>query len=302
MESKLKYRLVGAGVIVAIMAFFLPLILDSKKYRTEIVSQIPPMPKQDVGQMSRFEAEQLELENKVKAAKQRNGGSSEGQLFIDLDADPDKAVTKIEPQKKPVTNSVAEQKGVIAKKEESKAKPETTKKILDEKKQTQDKVAATNTPKPQKITTKKSNIEQKAQKVANKVKPKVVKKSKDVKQDPKKQVKKDAKKVAKTVKKPVKKAVSQPSSVKKEPVPKPTLKENYYLVQIGTFSNKANASKLVTNLREKEYRAYERVSEKFSRVFVGPYPDKKSAEKRAKKLSEVVGSKVKIVVFDPVVH
>lgn len=301
MDSKLKYRLVGAGVIVAIMAFFLPLILDSKKYRTEIVSQIPPMPQQDTGQMSRFEAEQLELETKVKAAKKHNIDANEGQLFIDLEADPDKAVTKVEPQTRvSQPEPVVQNNEILGKQKVEEAKQETIKKALDEKARNQDKVVASKTvttqaSKPEKTSTKNPSKQNKAQQVAAKA-------QSNKAQQPK-EIKKDVKRVVKNVKKPVKQVASQPSKVKqKEPTPKPSLKENYYLIQIGTFSNKANASKLVTNLRDKEYRAYERVSKKFSRVFVGPYPDKKSAEKRAKKLETVVGSKVKIVVFDPVVH
>lgn len=41
MDIKLKHRLVGACVILALAVFFLPMILDSEKYRADIESQIP---------------------------------------------------------------------------------------------------------------------------------------------------------------------------------------------------------------------------------------------------------------------
>ncbi|WP_223668930.1 SPOR domain-containing protein [Kangiella shandongensis] len=41
MDIKLKHRLVGACVILALAVFFLPMILDSEKYRADIETQIP---------------------------------------------------------------------------------------------------------------------------------------------------------------------------------------------------------------------------------------------------------------------
>ena len=83
MDIKLKHRLVGACVILALAVFFLPLILDSEKYRSEIETQIPSN--------STLQSEE----------KEEPETSSQGALTINLDEDePEKAITEeIKPSK-----------------------------------------------------------------------------------------------------------------------------------------------------------------------------------------------------------
>lgn len=75
-----------------------------------------------------------------------------------------------------------------------------------------------------------------------------------------------------------------------------------WLIQIGSFSNKDNATRLVGQLRDEGYRAYQRVGDSFARVYVGPYPVKGEAESRTSALEKLVGAKVKVIEFDPKQH
>lgn len=261
LEQKLKYRLVGATVILALMAFFLPLILDSKKYKTEIVSQIPPMPKAQGNQEQGAAAESL--------TQATNTSEETGTLVIELDKGKD-AIVKSTESKTPITES--DKKTVQAVKQDSQA---------DISKST---VSNTVTEKPAKELDNKVAAE----------KPKV------------------EKVVAKPTTKPSTKPAAKPveqvkSQTKPKPVPKivdeaPDFKESAYVVQIGSFSNKENATKLVSDLRKQDYRAYQRISKDFSRVFVGPYPEKSIADARSQALSKIVGNQVKVIKFDPIKH
>jgi len=82
----------------------------------------------------------------------------------------------------------------------------------------------------------------------------------------------------------------------------PQFDEQAWVIQIGSFSNKDNATKLVSELRTQGYRAYERISGEYSRVYVGPYPDKEAADGRQKGLEEIIGTPVKIIEFDAQAH
>ncbi len=247
MEDKLKYRLVGATVILALMAFFLPLILDSKKYKTEIVSQIPPMPV----------AVNANPENTTDASEQEISPDSslseeEGTLVIDLE------------------KGLEEQSHNSPK---ANLQDESISKVEEPVKQTVEKVA--------KPVNETKNEPVKAEPVA------VIKKE-PVNQKPE---------------------VTNPGTVEPKPIEatkeeftSPDFKESAYVIQIGSFSNKENATNLVKKLREQDYRAYQRVSDDLSRVFVGPYPEESIAKSRSEKLAKIVGSSVKVIKFDPIKH
>ena len=83
---------------------------------------------------------------------------------------------------------------------------------------------------------------------------------------------------------------------------KPEFEEAAWVIQIGSFSNKENATSLVSELRTQGYRAYLREAGEYSRVFVGPYPDESAANSRTEGLEKVVGANVKVIKFDPQAH
>lgn len=266
MEEKLKYRLVGAAVILALMAFFLPLILDSKKYKTEIVSQIPPMPASSQNAVSdESNSGGLDLPSDSSTNKSSNDNQTKTKpepLVIELDKKPKSEVDDADSV--PTEDNAKDAPEVLSQTKDAE-KPAYTK--------TKDLVAA-----EPKVEVKPTETVQKA-----------VDSMKSETQDV---VTKPAEVIQQTAKKPA-------EAVKITP---PDFKESAYVIQIGSFSNKDNASKLVADLRKQDYRAYQRVSENFSRVFVGPYPEKSIADSRSAKLAQIVGNSVKVIEFDPIKH
>lgn len=115
----------------------------------------------------------------------------------------------------------------------------------------------------------------------------------------------DAKSSPKPVKKKTIKPVSAPLALKspnlekiKIPASKVTTKkppsnsgEKNWTIQLGSFSNKSNAEKLLKNLKAKGYSAYSKSSpgsagEVITRVFVGPQTSHQMAEKVANKIEK----------------
>jgi len=66
-----------------------------------------------------------------------------------------------------------------------------------------------------------------------------------------------------------------------------------WVVQLGAFKNKANAAKLIQDLRAKDFPAFTKLSktglEKTTRVFIGPEIDRQKAKQVAIKLEKVFG-------------
>lgn len=252
MDEKLKYRLVGAAVVLALAVFFLPMILDSEKYRSQIQSQIPAIP-------SANESQKADISNVVEATTTfaATGPVEKGPLVINLDeeeADKPIIAIKDEAEKTPATAKGSNDDNTVATEQ---VKPQSLKEPVSEEK------------KPVK------NTESQTQTVV------------EVKEQPK------AKPVA-----------DEP--VKTEPKPSNeselAFSDSAWLIQIGSFSNKDNATRLVEQLRNEGYRAYQRVGESYARVYVGPYPVKGEAESRTAALEKIIGSKVKIIEFDPKQH
>lgn len=269
MDIKLKHRLVGACVILALAVFFLPLILDSEKYRSEIETQIPTN-------------STLQSEEKVEPEI-----SNQGALTINLDEDePGKAIIEeIKPEKKPVESS---------RKETSVSKePANTSESDDE--NTEPELQA------EESRHKKAEAKDSSTDTNSKPTEKQTKKLKET-------VKGTESSTDNTEKKAVTDSVVETKKdqvVKKESAPKKNklqFEEQAWVIQIGSFSNKDNATKLVSDLRTQGYRAYERVSGEYSRVYVGPYPDKKAADGRQKGLEAIIGTPVKIIEFDAQAH
>ncbi len=254
MEEKLKYRLVGAAVILALMAFFLPLILDSKKYKTEIVTQIPPMPTSSIDSDSATE--------QSNDSRPKESETIEKPLVINLD-------TPIEDQ---ATDEAIVSEDVVDGIQES-----SLVKIDEELSEINDKATVENSSSTEEVKTPNKVAKTQQEKIIEAV------------EAPKVEVETKAKEAENKVE-----VVNTTA--------KPDFKESAYVIQIGSFSNKENATQLVNDLRKQDYRAYQRVSDKFSRVFVGPYPEVSIAKSRSSKLAEIVGNSVKVIEFDPIKH
>ncbi|MCW8856053.1 MAG: SPOR domain-containing protein [Kangiella sp.] len=252
MDEKLKYRLVGASVILALAVFFLPMILDSEKYRSQIESQIPAVPTESESQQPQLSGQQ------DKAASFDTAGPVEkGPLVINLeeDTEPEDEVGSVKSnnqnaQEVPQENNQAEQQV---------SQPSNVEE---------------NTSIPQDGPGKPAEVQQ---------------------QKPGEVTKTEAK--PKVEPKPEPRAKSEQSTESDL-----AFSDSAWLIQIGSFSNKQNATNLVNSLRDQGYRAYQRVGDSYARVYVGPYPVKSEAEQRTGDLEKVVGSKVKVIEFDPKQH
>ncbi|PXF62660.1 SPOR domain-containing protein [Kangiella spongicola] len=280
MDIKLKHRLVGACVILALAVFFLPMILDSEKYRQDIESQIPT---------------DSVLKQGTDGSSEQSSTAQTGSLTINLDEDePVKAI------KKPARNT----KDINQNSNNTKAnKPETDvedSNLTKSEAEASDKISEDSAEKPSeppKIADK-AEIPKKTKAQDNSRPTKSVTPKKDDRAESSKQSEDKAPTTTEKVSEDKTKTVKP----EKEEVKKPAFEETAWVIQIGSFSNKENATSLVSDLRNKGYRAYQRDAGKYSRVYVGPYPDKSAAESRVEALQGIVGSAVKVLQFDPQGH
>ena len=272
MDDKLKYRLVGASVILALAVFFLPMILDSEKYRSQIQSQIPAVPLK-VESPESGEDDNAQIANQTSAVEQ-------GPLVINLDNDDDPAHSDTITEKElnqSAKNSQEDASTPVQEKLEveqqvtSTSKKESNKDIKPV--ASSDSATAKESDKESAGATNSSNVTNQS------------------KQEPTQSVVQEES--AKE---------SEPSGNKDTLSKDLAFSESAWLIQIGSFSNKENATRLVNDLRKEGYRAYQRVGDSYARVYVGPYPVKAEAESRTAKLESIVGAKVKIIEFDPKQH
>lgn len=282
MDIKLKHRLVGACVILALAVFFLPLILDSEKYRSEIETHIPV---------------KSTLQSEETIAPET---SKQGSLTINLDEDePEKAITEEEnPVKSPAQS---QEKEAVTNQEPAKAS-ETDKKSAEPASQVEldEADAINNADTSSERTAKQGKTAQDSLKEESNSQVEQETEITPTQQATPTQTTPPQTIPTQTAKEPAKKG-----SVKNDPVPKkkaPKFTEQAWVIQIGSFSNKDNATKLVSDLRTQGYRAYERDSDEYSKVYVGPYPDKKAADDRQQGLEEIIGTPVKIIEFDAQAH
>jgi len=252
-DIKLKHRLVGACVILALAVFFLPMILDSEKYNQEIESKIP---------------EQATLN-----ITSQDG--DEGSITINLDEDePEKAIqvpAKIE-EIESQTSSEPQDASEANITDENTSEAKITSQVTT--------TANDNNDKPVDIVdnTKSGSTDSADEQITEPV--------------------------ATETKETVEESVVADDDIQMTPetTEKPDFAEKAWVIQIGSFSNKANATSLVAELRNKGFRAYQRDAKEYTRVFVGPYPDQSAAEKRTEGLEKIVGAAVKVIEFDPQDH
>lgn len=278
MDEKLKYRLVGASVILALAVFFLPMILDSEKYRSQIESQIPEVPSEHKSQYKDIESS---IPNQ-QPQTQLDGPVEKGPLVINLD-DND------ENNQSSVSNTTIKQVTATEASQQTSEKQGAVKEELSSTDSAGDSAKAEPTKDRTDLTKSESqpNIEAVAKTDA---KPETKTESKPSEDISSKQTQQNAK-VETTAK--ISESVDETELA---------FSDSAWLIQIGSFSNKDNATRLVGQLRNEGYRAYQRVGDSFARVYVGPYPVKGEAEGRTSALEKLVGAKVKVIEFDPKQH
>lgn len=279
MDEKLKYRLVGASVILALAVFFLPMILDSEKYRSQIQSQIPAVPSEEDARRNKEQSNH----NIEGQRPNLNGPVEKGPLVINLDDSEEETQKETVQIKEPVAvvdSKPQEVQTDINKQGDTSAaegKTESTNEsaLADNKQQP---TTATEEQKP----SQSEPVAEITEKPAPDVKPAA---ETVVAQNP------EQNKTTQATKEPQSSSESELA-----------FSDSAWLIQIGSFSNKENATRLVNQLRGEGYRAYQRVGDGYARVYVGPYPVKGEADKRTSVLEKLVGAKVKVIEFDPKQH
>ena len=130
---------------------------------------------------------------------------------------------------------------------------------------------------------------------------------------------KNTEKQTKSVKSSAKKDVKKPKSEAKKgeaevvvskPVEERRSRPNYkaaaYVIQLGSFGNKTNANKLVSKLKNKNYKAYlsngKSNGKTIYRVLVGPILKRDQAESKISGITKLTGLKPIIVTYDPLKH
>lgn len=270
MDEKLKYRLVGASVILALAVFFLPMILDSEKYRSQIQSQIPQIPSEHKSQYKELENSNSNQQSETPI----DGPVERGPLVINLD-DTDQQQLPVSTEQTAEQSSEKQSQQI---QEPVKQEPSVSSNQSTEQQSASDKPKET---KPEPVA--KAETES-----VPKTEPKTEKPSnEDVSSKPAQQDE-----------------VVAAAENESKPADESELafSDTAWLIQIGSFSNKENATRLVAQLRDEGYRAYQRVGDSFARVYVGPYPVKGEAESRTSALEKLVGTKVKVIEFDPKQH
>lgn len=79
-----------------------------------------------------------------------------------------------------------------------------------------------------------------------------------------------------------------------------------YVIQLGSFSNRDNAEKLVENLRAQKLAAYSKLDRSSTppvvRVWVGPVVKREQAEAQLAKVRTLSGLNAMVVSYDPLKH
>lgn len=254
------------------------MILDSEKYRSQIESQIPEVP-------SEHKSQYKDIENSSpnqQPESQLDGPVEKGPLVINLDDNEENKLSS-------VTDSANKQVPVTQASQQTSEKQEPAKEELSSIDSSVD--SARTEP------TKENNDPAKAES-----QPKV---ETVVKTDAKPETKTESKPSDDISSKQTQQNADVETAAKASDSTDETelaFSDSAWLIQIGSFSNKDNATRLVGQLRDEGYRAYQRVGGSFARVYVGPYPVKGEAEGRTSALEKLVGAKVKVIEFDPKQH
>lgn len=87
---------------------------------------------------------------------------------------------------------------------------------------------------------------------------------------------------------------------------RPAAIEAGFVIQLGTFSNRANAERLVQTLRQQKFAAYSKVDNRADpaviRVLVGPMTKREQADAQLARVRTLSGQNAIVVAYDPLKH
>ncbi len=275
MENSLKQRIIGAVVLVALAVIFLPAILKEKTSSGTFVSKIPDKP--EVLEEYRVDSDKIE---KLKSQQQQaeianlqeqavaSGAETSGQ------SSGNSAVTQTASSGSTATSPEQAVAGQTHSGSSENANQQA---------KSQDNAQGSSSPTRKTKSKRDPSQNSGASEIAEKA---------------------DTDKPPANAEK-VKKQPTQASSQNKETISK-AFKSAAWVVQVASFSNESNATKLVDKLKQNQFKAYRRKvvsnGKTVYRVFVGPYIDKTKAQKAAPAITMVSETNVVLRVFDPVKH
>lgn len=87
---------------------------------------------------------------------------------------------------------------------------------------------------------------------------------------------------------------------------RPAAVEAGFVIQLGTFSNRDNAERLVQTLRQQKFAAYSKVDSRADpvvvRVLVGPMTKREQADAQLARVRTLSGQNAIVVAYDPLKH
>ena len=87
---------------------------------------------------------------------------------------------------------------------------------------------------------------------------------------------------------------------------RPAAVEAGFVIQLGTFSNRDNAERLVQTLRQQKFAAYSKVDNRADpavvRVLVGPMTKREQADAQLARVRTLSGQNAIVVAYDPLKH
>ena len=95
-------------------------------------------------------------------------------------------------------------------------------------------------------------------------------------------------------------------TVKPVPAERPAPVQAGFVIQLGTFSNRDNAERLVQTLRAQKFAAYTKVDSRTDpvvvRVMVGPMARREQADAQLARVRTLSGQNAIVVAYDPLKH
>lgn len=292
MDEKLKHRLIGAAVLVALAVIILPILFthaDHQVSETRAVFDVPVAPDQPVVKAVQLEPLSFQESNKPAVAQQQHATPTEVSVRETVVSKP-VLVAKSAKQSERIVHEATVKKVVIA------AKPAAQpKRIVRKPAVKKAVVAAKSTPRPKRVVHKA-----RTKKVIVAAKPST---------PPKRSVRKVAVKkpiiAAKPITQPkhaVRKAATGRPVAAAKPAARPSQKR--WAVQLASFGKKANAIALKNTLRQRHFSVYmhQRKTQggtTIYQVFVGPYGQRTHSEAALKKLQGVTRMKGFVTTYKP---
>ncbi len=99
---------------------------------------------------------------------------------------------------------------------------------------------------------------------------------------------------------------AQAEATGKPAVERPVAVQAGFVIQLGTFSNRENAERLVQTLRAQKFAAYSKVDSRTDptvvRVMVGPMVKREQADAQLARVRTLSGQNAIVVAYDPLKH